>query len=97
MTRRHATTLRARDGPWLDPASRLKYLNEIIRLQSDLRRPRVAGPENVVNGVKTIMVNETLRTLAHVAFPRRSVIGRPSCLLLWRAAFRNHACVKRNR
>jgi hypothetical protein len=31
-----------------------------------------AGSENVVNGVKTIMVNEALRTAAFVAFRRHA-------------------------
>ena len=35
-----------------------------------------AGPENVVNGVKTIMVNEALRQDAHVAFGGIAVVGR---------------------
>jgi hypothetical protein len=59
--------LRARGGPWLDPSSRSKYPNKFIRLLTEFHAGASPRAENVVNGVKTIMVNDRLRTAACVA------------------------------
>src|SRR3954454_23325301 len=56
-TRPRATGLRAHGGPWLAPASRWNYPNRFRYLKPTLRR----ATDNVVNRVKTIMVNEPLR------------------------------------
>jgi hypothetical protein len=44
-----------------------KYPNEFIRLTTWFQANAKAPAENVVNGVKTIMVNDPLRTAARVA------------------------------
>jgi arabinose-5-phosphate isomerase len=63
MAKRREKRTRVSPGPLLDPSSRQKYPNDFKYFigQFPLTRGH-QGSENVVNGVKTIMVNEPLRT-----------------------------------
>src|SRR3981189_1821753 len=79
MAKRRVRRSRACGGPLLDPTSRWKYPSDFIYLPTQFH----TGAENVVNGVKTIMVNEPLRTapsrrIAKSAVLRRSK-GRKRC------------------
>jgi hypothetical protein len=53
--------------PVAGPDITIKYSNEFIRLTIRFHTRANTPVENVVNGVKTIMVNEALRTGARVA------------------------------
>src|SRR4051794_20713303 len=61
MTKPRAKGLRAGRGPLLDPTSRPKILQRNQSTPDGFPERREAQPEIVVNGVKTIMVNEPLR------------------------------------
>jgi hypothetical protein len=57
-----ASWLHAGGGPLLDPESRSQYSNEIIILHAMTDGGAGAAALFTVNGVKTIMVNDRLRT-----------------------------------
>src|ERR1700680_2773760 len=54
-------TLTRQRRPLAGPDITIKYPNEFIRLTAGVHACANAPVENVVNGVKTIMVNEPLR------------------------------------
>jgi hypothetical protein len=64
--------MRALSGSNLDPSPRWKNSNEIITFADPFRRMQNwHAAQKVVNGVKTIMVNDPLRSAAYIASPRR--------------------------
>src|SRR5258707_5349613 len=76
MARQRVRRSRACGGPLLDPPSRSKYPNKFIRLPTTFHTRVNALAENVVNGVKTIMVNEPLRAARARRVEKSAVLRR---------------------
>jgi hypothetical protein len=76
MAKARVRALRACGGPLLDPTSRLEKLQQNQLLVGRAPATHERGTEIVVNGVKTIMVNEPLRARTSRRFASAAMLER---------------------